>query len=217
MTNLQGRRRIKQWRDLDTDEIRAYVGLLILSGVYSSRNESLRNLFSEKTRRLVFRATMSVKRFLHITRALHFDDKLSRPQRRGDKLAPIRKVWDMWVHRLKMLFCPDRDVCVDEQLVPFKGRCGFRQYMPKKPAKYGLKVWALRDVKTSYAWKVQVYTCTVAIGPQPGDEGGPEDDRWAPGTHLRLHKDAHPGVLRPPTQNKQPPAGHKAPDFIHNR
>lgn len=95
MTNLQGRRRIKQWRDLDTDEIRAYVGLLILSGVYSSRNESLRNLFSEKTRRLVFRATMSVKRFLHITRALHFDDKLSRPQRCGDKLAPIRKVWDM--------------------------------------------------------------------------------------------------------------------------
>lgn len=103
MTNLQGRRRIEQWRDVDTDEIRAYVGLLILSGVYRSRNESLCNLFSEKTRRLVFRATMSVKRFLHITRALHFDDKLSRPQRRGDKLAPILKVWDMWVHRLKML------------------------------------------------------------------------------------------------------------------
>lgn len=58
--------------------------------------------------------------------------------------------------------CPDRDVCVDEQLVPFKGRCGFRQYMPKKPAKYGLKVWALCDVKMSYAWKVQVYTGKAA-------------------------------------------------------
>lgn len=109
--------------------------------------------------------------------------------------------------------CPDRDVCVDEQLVPFKGRCGFKQYVPKKPAKYGLKVWALCDVKMSYAWKVQVYTGKG----QPGDEGGPGDDRWAPGTHLRLHKDAHPGVLRPPTQNKHPPAGHKAPDFIHNQ
>lgn len=31
MTNLQGRRTIKGWRDVDADEIRAYVGLLILS------------------------------------------------------------------------------------------------------------------------------------------------------------------------------------------
>uniref|UniRef100_A0AAX7T7S3 PiggyBac transposable element-derived protein domain-containing protein n=2 Tax=Astatotilapia calliptera TaxID=8154 RepID=A0AAX7T7S3_ASTCA len=168
MTNLQGRRTIEDWRDLDADEVRAYVGLLILSGVYRSRHESLHSLFSEKTGRPIFRATMSVKRFQHITRAFRFDDKLSRPRRRGDKLAPIRRVWDIWVHRLQMLFCPDTEVCVDEQLVPFKGRCGFRQYMPKKPAKYGLKVWALCDVKTSYAWKVQVYT---------GKEAGEQAER----------------------------------------
>lgn len=117
MTNLQGRRTIKGWRDVDADEIRAYVGLLILSSVYRSRNESSHSLFSEKTGRRIFRATMSVKRFHHITRALRFDDKLSRPRRRGDKLAPIRRVWDMWVHRLQMLFSPDTDVCVDEQLL----------------------------------------------------------------------------------------------------
>ncbi|KAL3972591.1 conserved oligomeric Golgi complex subunit 5 [Sarotherodon galilaeus] len=105
---------------------------------------------------------MSQKRFHHITRALRFDDKLSRPQCRGDKLAAFRKVWDMWTHRLEMMFCPDRDICVDEQLVPFKGRCGFRQYMPKKPAKYGLKIWAVCDVKTSYAWRLQLYTGKAA-------------------------------------------------------
>lgn len=57
-----------------------------------------------------------------------------------------------------MLFNPGRDVCVDEQLVPFKGRCNFRQCMPSKPAKYGLIIWVTADVATSYAWKCQIYT-----------------------------------------------------------
>lgn len=30
--------------------------------------------------------------------------------------------------------------------------------MTSKPARYGLKVWALCDVKTAYAWKMEIYT-----------------------------------------------------------
>ncbi|XP_034094537.1 piggyBac transposable element-derived protein 4-like isoform X2 [Gymnodraco acuticeps] len=53
-------------------------------------------------------------------------------------------------------------VCVDEQLVPFRGRCKFRQYIPSKPAKYRLKIWVTADVETSYAWKCQIYTGKAA-------------------------------------------------------
>ncbi|XP_019219113.1 piggyBac transposable element-derived protein 4 [Oreochromis niloticus] len=156
MTNLHGGREVADWREMDCDEFRAYVGLLILAGVYRSRNESSLSLWGEKYGRDIFRATMSHKRFHQIGGALRFDDKLSRP--REDKLAAFRKVWDLWTHRLELLFSPDRDICVDEQLVPYRGRCNFKQYIPGKPAKYGLKVWAVCDVKTSYAWRLQVYT-----------------------------------------------------------
>nr|XP_033938629.1 piggyBac transposable element-derived protein 4-like [Pseudochaenichthys georgianus] len=105
---------------------------------------------------------MSHKRFHQISRTLRFDDKLSRLRRRDDKLAAFRKVWDMWTHRLPMLFSSFSDVCVDEQLVPFRGRCSFKQYMPKKLAKYGIKIWANCDVKSSYAWRLQVYTGKAA-------------------------------------------------------
>lgn len=44
-----------------------------------------------------------------------------------DKLSAFRKVWDCWTHRLELLF---RDICVDEQLVAFRDRCNFKQYMP---------------------------------------------------------------------------------------
>uniref|UniRef100_A0AAX7VMN6 PiggyBac transposable element-derived protein domain-containing protein n=1 Tax=Astatotilapia calliptera TaxID=8154 RepID=A0AAX7VMN6_ASTCA len=102
---------------------------------------------------------MSRKRFAQINLAIRFDDRLSRPGRyRGDKLTPIKDLWSKWSDRLPKFFNPGRDICVDEQLVPFKGRCSFKQYMPSKPSKYGLKIWALCDVQTSYAWRLQVYT-----------------------------------------------------------
>lgn len=43
------------------------------------------------------------------------------------------------------------NVTVDERLVAFRARCPFRQYMPTKPAKYGIKIWAACDANTSYA------------------------------------------------------------------
>ncbi|CAM4570235.1 unnamed protein product [Leuciscus chuanchicus] len=158
MTNLHGRRTMSNWTGVDSTDIRAYMGLLILAGVYRSRGESTRCLLDDRSGRAIFRATMSLSRFHEISRALHFDDKLQRPaRRREDKLAPIRSLWEMWTHRLPLLFNPGKDVTVDEQLVPFKGRCSFRQYMPKKPAKYGLKIWVTADVATSYAWRCDIY------------------------------------------------------------
>jgi hypothetical protein len=48
-------------------------------------------------------------------------------------------------------------VCIDEQLLPFRGRCGFRQYMPKKPNKYGIKILMMCDCATKYMTNAKVY------------------------------------------------------------
>lgn len=77
-----GRRTIQAWRDLEMWTL---------------------SLWYEKSGRSIFRATMSHKRFNHITRALPFDDKLSWPRHWEDKLAVFRQVWDMWTYRLVML------------------------------------------------------------------------------------------------------------------
>ncbi|XP_064619519.1 piggyBac transposable element-derived protein 4-like [Lineus longissimus] len=53
-------------------------------------------------------------------------------------------------------------------MVKFKGRFFFRQYMPKKPVKYGLKVWALCESGTGYCLNWSVYTGGREI---PGDYG----------------------------------------------
>jgi Transposase IS4 len=55
------------------------------------------------------------------------------------------------------VYSPSPFVCVDESSLSFRGRSSFCVYMPSKPAKYGLKVWCLCDVGTSFACNLQVY------------------------------------------------------------
>ncbi|XP_029570078.1 uncharacterized protein LOC115162793 [Salmo trutta] len=95
MTNLQGVRKYGDgWRPMDSTDLRAYLGLLILAGVYRSRGEAVASLWDAESGRTVFRATMPLKVFHKYSRLLPFDD---------DRLAAIREVWDLWEERLPAL------------------------------------------------------------------------------------------------------------------
>ena len=50
-------------------------------------------------------------------------------------------------------------------LVPFRGRCSFIQYIPSKPAKYGVKIFALCDAKTFFTGNLKVYCGKQPTGP----------------------------------------------------
>ncbi|XP_019736039.1 LOW QUALITY PROTEIN: piggyBac transposable element-derived protein 4-like [Hippocampus comes] len=160
MTNHQAHRKTKNWYRLTPQELRAFIGLLILSGTYRSRHEATSSLWSVKTGRPMFPLAMSHRRFMEINRMLRFDtaSKQSPQPNHANKLSPISDLWSSWNFRLEKMFNVGRDVCVDEQLISFRGRCSFKQYMPSKPAKYGIKIWAVCDARTSYAWKLEIYT-----------------------------------------------------------
>ena len=53
---------------------------------------------------------------------------------------------------------PHRENSVDEAMVLFKGRSGFKQYMPNKPVKRGYKVWMRADAQSGYCCNFEVYT-----------------------------------------------------------
>ncbi|XP_037545276.1 piggyBac transposable element-derived protein 4-like [Nematolebias whitei] len=148
-----------RWRRMGRAEFRAYVGLLVLAGVFRSRGEACESLWCAETGRRVFRETMPLGQFRVYSAALRFDDRETRDARRaaGDRLTPIGELWRAWTERLPLAYRPGDSVTVDERLVPFRGRCGFRQYMPCKPARYGLKLWVACDSRSSYAWRMQAY------------------------------------------------------------
>ncbi|XP_051915601.1 piggyBac transposable element-derived protein 4-like [Hippocampus zosterae] len=173
MTNLEGRKVFSQsWEDIDGIKLDAYFGLLLLAGVYRSNNEATSSLWDAESGRNIFCATMSLQTFHVLSRVIRFDNRETRVARRAlDKLAPIREVWDKWVERLPSMYNPGPEVTVDERLVPFRGRCPFRQYIPNKPAKYGVKIWAACDARSSYAWNMQIYTGKSASGMAERNQG----------------------------------------------
>ncbi|XP_045508885.1 piggyBac transposable element-derived protein 4-like [Colias croceus] len=140
-------------------ELKAVFGLLFLAGLFRSGRQSLIDLWSnDGTGIEVFRNTMTRQRFSFLINNLRFDDLSTRTARvTFDRLAPIRDVFDIFVKNCQTAYTPYEYLTIDEELVAFRGRCAFRQYIPSKPAKYGLKIYALVDAKTFYTMNLEIY------------------------------------------------------------
>ncbi|KAL7379602.1 hypothetical protein ABVT39_002112 [Epinephelus coioides] len=123
MTNLEGQQTEEYQKEITKTELRGFFCLLLLlAGVYRSWGESPHSLWEELVGRPVFHGTMSRKRFELIAMKLRFIEKLTQPRRlRDNKLAAIWAVREPWVQRLALIYNPGADVCVDKQLVAFKG------------------------------------------------------------------------------------------------
>jgi hypothetical protein len=122
------------WTSVDDAEMYAFVALLMYAGVNRSEQENDEDLWEEHHGAPLYRATMTLGRFKTILRFLRFDDKITRAQRREtDKAAPIRDIFETISTQWKKYHIPGENITVDEQLVPYRGKCPFRQYMPAKP------------------------------------------------------------------------------------
>ncbi|UYV79603.1 hypothetical protein LAZ67_17003232 [Cordylochernes scorpioides] len=92
---------------------------------------------------------------LQVDTLLHFND--NKTQIPGDKLHKLKSVVDHMKSAYKNAFKPFQDVCIDESLVLFKGRLGFKQYIPSKRKRFGIKLFVLCDVETKYILDFIVY------------------------------------------------------------
>ncbi|GFR10564.1 DDE_Tnp_1_7 domain-containing protein [Trichonephila clavata] len=73
---------------------------------------------------------MSLDKFCTVSRVIRFDDKTTRPERsKLDKLAAVQDIREKWVYILPKLYNPNENITPDEQLVVFRVRCPFKQYI----------------------------------------------------------------------------------------
>ncbi|CAF1308666.1 unnamed protein product [Rotaria sordida] len=148
-------------------ELKAFIGLLLLAGLLGKSKTDLKCLWRRSPLESpIFKATMSRSRFQNIISYLRSDDKTTREERkRTDKFAAIREIWSYFQDNLQTCYTPGSDVTIDEQLLGFRGKYPFRQFMPKKPGKYGLKLWLCVDVDSHYVFNASPY-----IGRQPNEQ-----------------------------------------------
>lgn len=152
----QNKPSFKNWSDRSIPEMYNFLGLCILMGLvekptlkdYWSRNPVIETPF--------FRNVCTRDTFLHTLYALHFVDNDNL-----DKDDPLRKIRPI-VTATNKTFCesfyPFQDLAIDESLILWKGRLAFKQYIPSKRHRFGVKLFEICDVETGYVQGYIIYT-----------------------------------------------------------
>ncbi|XP_063974309.1 LOW QUALITY PROTEIN: piggyBac transposable element-derived protein 4-like [Diachasmimorpha longicaudata] len=94
-------------------------------------------------------------RYLVLLKMLHFEDD---NQNSSDRMKKIITVSSRLQKSFKNSFYPFQNLCIDESFLLYKGRLSFKQYIPAKRSRFGIKTYVLCDCKTSYVLDTIVYT-----------------------------------------------------------
>ena len=144
----QQKGRDAKWTNTNAAEMRAYIAFHIIMGIIVAPSQDMYfskdKLFSPTG--IHERITRDRMDKLH--QYFHVADTTNNPQRRQpghDKLAHIRPILENIRVKLKAEYRPHRETSVDEAMIAFTGRLGFKQYVPLKLTKRGIKVWMRAD------------------------------------------------------------------------
>ena len=75
-----------------------------------------------------------------------------------DKMHQTRRLIDRIRDAYKRLWFLRQFVIIDDNMVQYKGKyCLGRQYMPKNPIKWDLKIWCVGDTSSKYIYDFDVY------------------------------------------------------------
>ena len=102
----------------------------------------------------IFPQIMSRDWFKLILRLLHFCDKSTPTQ---DSLVKIWLIVEHTRTKFRESLNPLENLVIDESLLLFKGRLQFKQYIPKKRSRFGIKIFVLCDVESNYIIDYIIY------------------------------------------------------------
>ena len=125
-------------------EIEIYCGILLMMGIVVMPRCD--QCWSNETRFSPIADNISRDRFHEITRYIHFNDNnllvLNRDDPQYDRLYKVRPLLDKLRAQFLKIDAEEKQ-SVDEQMIPFNGKKNkLRVYLPKKPKKWGFKVFS---------------------------------------------------------------------------
>lgn len=107
-------------------------------------------------------------RFLSILKYLHFNDS---SEETCTRLEKIGNIIDLLKEKFSNAVYPFQNLSIDESLMLWKGRLSFRQYIPSKRHRFGIKMFILCDCESKFVLDFIVYTDSETQIDREGDLG----------------------------------------------
>ena len=70
----------------------------------------------------------------------------------------VRNFVNILDNNFQQMLIPGTHLSIDEAMITYNGRLLWKQYMPKKPTKWGIQLWFLCDSISGYCLTFRVYT-----------------------------------------------------------
>ena len=132
-------------------EIYAFIGLLYVRGLAGMNNHDVAHLYDPIMGPPPFGATMSKNRMEFLYACITFDDFTEREQLwKHDRFTAIRDLFERFNKNCSTCIVPEEYLCIDETLYPTRNKISFKQYNPRKPAKYGLLFKSINSVTYAF-------------------------------------------------------------------
>ncbi|XP_017792764.1 PREDICTED: piggyBac transposable element-derived protein 4-like [Habropoda laboriosa] len=147
--------RLMTWKNTTVTKMYRFFALsMLLSRV---KKVSIEEYWSndELLRTESFPRIMTKDRYKSLLQMLHFHDNNETTNQ--DMLIKIRSIIDRLRNSFSRVFYPYKYLCIDESLLLFKGRCFFKQYIPSKRSRFGIKSYVICDCYTGYILDFIVY------------------------------------------------------------
>lgn len=148
------------WTPVNSNEIWMFLAVLIYQGIIGKPKQRWYWSRDKKFETPFMHDLMTLTRFEMIMKFLHFEnnesyDAATHP---SPKLKKIWKIYDALNKKFSKVYVPERDVSIDESLMPCKHHLSFKQYIPLKRARFGVKFFVMCESKSGYIVKTILYT-----------------------------------------------------------
>lgn len=153
-SSSSSKRHQQAWQPVTRGEMNTFIGILLIMGV--TQLPEIRLYWSKKDMYTNARIKNAMKRdrFLYILKFLHFSDNTT--ARTKDRLNKLRNIVEAIVDTFKNTVKPGKNIVINESMVPWRGCLGFRQYIPGKRHKYGIKLYKL-CFPEGYTYNIDIY------------------------------------------------------------
>ncbi|XP_060846360.1 piggyBac transposable element-derived protein 3-like [Rhopalosiphum padi] len=141
MTNRYAIQNGSSWnKPTDIWEIKTFIALHIRMGCL--KYPRVRMYWDTTLGLSNFSQYMTVNRFFSLRTNFHVVDNLTLSNDNKDRFKKFRPMYDCVRKRCKQLIV-ERNISIDEQIVPFTGKLNIKQYCKGKPNPWGVKIYVM--------------------------------------------------------------------------
>uniref|UniRef100_A0A8C4SDX7 PiggyBac transposable element-derived protein domain-containing protein n=1 Tax=Erpetoichthys calabaricus TaxID=27687 RepID=A0A8C4SDX7_ERPCA len=139
--NLRPHSRVRAWVDTDENEMKKFIGILMLMGIVRKPDIEMYWSTDPMYATPIFAAIMTRNRFSLLLKFFHLNDNRNEPDKKDpnrDRLFKLRPLIDHLFEAFQLPYMPGP---IDESLMTYKGRLSWVQYIASKRARFGIKFY----------------------------------------------------------------------------